>query len=76
MPCWSAWYRNGEKRRADFCWVGLQPSGLVLPKPSTQTISLRLPEHLLDRVKAAVNAPDVPYPSQIKVWQQEKVITG
>jgi uncharacterized DUF497 family protein/predicted DNA binding CopG/RHH family protein len=47
----------------------------VLPnlKPSTQTISQRLPKHLLDAIKAAANARDVPYQSLIKVWLQEKV---
>ena len=41
-------------------------------KPSTRTISLRLPEHLLNARKAAANARDVPYQSLIKVWLQEK----
>jgi predicted DNA binding CopG/RHH family protein len=47
----------------------------VLPnlKPTTNTISLRLPQHLLDAIKAAANARDVPYQSLIKVWLQEKV---
>ena len=47
----------------------------VLPnlKPSTKTISLRLPQHLLDSIKAAANARDVPYQSLIKVWLQEKL---
>lgn len=47
----------------------------VLPnlKPTTRTISLRLPQHLLDSIKAAANARDVPYQSLIKVWLQEKV---
>lgn len=37
-------------------------------------ISLRrLPQQLLDAVKAAANARDVPYQSLIKVWLQEKV---
>lgn len=47
----------------------------VLPnlKPTTKTISLRLPQHLLDSIKAAANARDVPYQSLIKVWLQEKV---
>ena len=42
-------------------------------KPSTQSISLRLPLHTLDRIKAAANARDVPYQSLIKVWLAEKV---
>jgi predicted DNA binding CopG/RHH family protein len=42
-------------------------------KPSTKTISLRLPQHLLDEIKVAANARDVPYQSLIKVWLQEKL---
>ncbi|MBI3150417.1 MAG: BrnA antitoxin family protein [Betaproteobacteria bacterium] len=47
----------------------------VLPnlKPTTRTISLRLPQHLLDAIKAAANARDVPYQSLIKIWLQEKL---
>jgi len=52
-----------------------QAKATVLPnlKPTTQTISLRLPLHLLETIKAAANARDVPYQSLIKVWLQEKV---
>jgi len=48
---------------------------IVLPnlKPTTKTISLRLPQHLLDSIKAAANSRDVPYQSLIKVWLQEKL---
>ena len=48
---------------------------LTMPnlKPTTRTISLRLPLHLLDSIKVAANARDVPYQSLIKVWLQEKV---
>lgn len=42
-------------------------------KPTTKTISLRLPQHLLDSIKNAANARDVPYQSLIKVWLQEKL---
>ena len=47
----------------------------VLPKlkSTTQTISLRLPQHLLDSIKSAANARDVPYQSLIKVWLNEKL---
>ncbi len=41
-------------------------------KPTTKTISLRLPQHLLDAIKTAANARDVPYQSLIKIWLQEK----
>lgn len=42
-------------------------------KPSTQTISLRLPTPLLERIKIEANKRDVPYQSLIKVWLKEKV---
>ena len=48
---------------------------VVLPnlKPTTKTISLRLPQHLLDSIKSAAHSRDVPYQSLIKVWLQEKL---
>lgn len=42
-------------------------------KPSTRSISLRLPVHTIERLKAAANARDVPYQSLIKVWLEEKL---
>lgn len=42
-------------------------------KPSTKSISLRLPIDLLERLKVAANQRDVPYQSLIKVWLAEKV---
>ncbi|MGQ0742219.1 MAG: BrnA antitoxin family protein [Alphaproteobacteria bacterium] len=41
-------------------------------KPSTQSISLRLPVSLLERIKMAANKRDVPYQSLIKTWLSEK----
>lgn len=37
-------------------------------KPSTKTISLRLPESLLDSIKIEANKRDMPYQSLIKAW--------
>ena len=42
-------------------------------KPSTRTISLRLPEFLLDELKSLANKRDVPYQSLLKVLLAEKV---
>lgn len=42
-------------------------------KPTTKTISLRLPQHLLNSIKSAAHSRDVPYQSLIKVWLQEKL---
>lgn len=54
-------------------WSKAQKVTLPNLKPTTKTISLRLPQHLLDSLKAAANARDVPYQSLIKVWLQEKL---
>jgi len=42
-------------------------------KPSTQTISLRLPESLLVDIKVLANRQDIPYQSYIKVLLSEKI---
>lgn len=54
-------------------WSQAQKVTLANLKPTTKTISLRLPQHLLDSIKTAANARDVPYQSLIKVWLQEKL---
>ncbi len=45
-------------------------------KPSTKTISLRLPETLLDRIKIEANKRDMPYQSLIKVWLMGDIDQG
>jgi predicted DNA binding CopG/RHH family protein len=42
-------------------------------KPSTISISLRLPLFLLERIKIAAKKRDVPYQSLIKTWLAEKI---
>ena len=65
------WERHDSSEYLDWS----QAHQVVMPnlKPTTRTISLRLPQHLLDSIKAAANARDVPYQSLIKVWLQEKL---
>jgi len=48
---------------------------VVFPKlrPSTRTISLRLPESMLNEIKLLANKRDVPYQSLIKVFLQERI---
>ena len=41
-------------------------------QPSTKTISLRLPENLLDSIRVQAHRLDVPYQSLMKVWLAEK----
>jgi predicted DNA binding CopG/RHH family protein len=49
--------------------------GVVLPKlkPSTKTISLRLPELMLNELRLLANKRDVPYQSLIKMFLKERI---
>lgn len=42
-------------------------------KPSTRTISLRLPEALLENLKMLANKRDVPYQSLLKIFLAERI---
>ena len=42
-------------------------------KPSTRTISVRLPESMLDDLKMLANKKDVPYQSLLKVFLSERI---
>ena len=42
-------------------------------KPSTKTISLRLPESLLAAIKTLANKKDVPYQSLMKVFLSDRL---
>lgn len=42
-------------------------------KPSTRSISLRLPESLLDALRQMANERDVPYQSLIKMILQDRI---
>ena len=48
---------------------------IVLPrlKPSTKTISLRLPELMLNELRVIANKRDVPYQSLIKMFLKERI---
>ncbi len=54
-------------------WKQALPVLLPNLKPSTKTISLRLPEALLERIKIEANKRDMPYQSLIKVWLSEDI---
>lgn len=42
-------------------------------KPSLRTISLRLPESMLNDLRIIANKMDVPYQSLIKIFLQERI---
>lgn len=54
-------------------WGKAEKARLPNLKPSNTSISLRLPNSLLERIKVAANKRDVPYQSLIKTWLAEKL---
>jgi len=54
-------------------WGKARSVKLPLLKPSTATISLRLPEALLNELKVLANQRDVPYQSLLKIFLAERV---
>jgi predicted DNA binding CopG/RHH family protein len=64
------WEANDSSAHID--WSKAERVRLPNIKPSTVSISLRLPVSLLDSIKIAANKRDVPYQSLIKAWLAEK----
>ena len=63
------WSRNDSTEYVDYS----KASKAFFPnlKPSTKTISIRLPEGLLVRLKLAANKRDIPYQSLLKLYFSE-----
>jgi predicted DNA binding CopG/RHH family protein len=54
-------------------WNRAKPVTFSRLKPSTRTISLRLPEGLLENLKVLANKRDVPYQSLLKIFLAERI---
>jgi len=54
-------------------WSTAKPVTFRHLKPSTKTISIRLPESLLDDLKLLANKRDVPYQSLLKIFLAERI---
>ncbi|MGH9252969.1 MAG: BrnA antitoxin family protein [Vicinamibacterales bacterium] len=54
-------------------WSSARPLRFAALKPSTETISLRLPVGLLADLKALANRQDVPYQSLLKIFLADRV---
>jgi predicted DNA binding CopG/RHH family protein len=65
------WEANDSSEHVD--WSKAERVRLPNLKPSSTSISLRLPNALLERIKVAANKRDVPYQSLIKTWLSEKI---
>jgi predicted DNA binding CopG/RHH family protein len=68
------WEANDSSDYVD--WSRAERVRLPNLRPSTRSISLRLPVSLLERIKIAANKRDVPYQSLIKTWLAEKADIG
>lgn len=75
-------FKNEEEERA--FWAIHDSTGFIdwkkskrtlLPnlKPSVKTISLRLPEAMLEELKLLANKRDVPYQSLVKIFLAERI---
>ena len=67
-----AFWENAESSEY-IDWSSAQCVRLPSLKPSTTTISLRLPDAMLDALKILANERDVPYQSLLKVFLAERL---
>jgi predicted DNA binding CopG/RHH family protein len=68
------WESHDSTDRVD--WSSAERVRLANLRPSTASISLRMPVSLLERIKLAAHKRDVPYQSLIKIWLTEKLDQG
>ena len=75
-------FKNEEEERAFWAkadsseyidWVKAENIAFPKLKPSTKTISLRLPEFILDELKILAHKRDVPYQSLIKMFLKDRI---
>ena len=65
------WAENDSSELLD--WRKAQRVVFPNLKPTTKAISLRLPESMLDELRALANQRDIPYQSLIKVFLRERI---
>ena len=65
------WQEHDSTEYVD--WSGAREVMLPKLKPSTRTISLRLPESMLDALKLMANKRDMPYQSLLKMFLSERL---
>ena len=65
------WAENDSSEFVD--WGKAKKVKFTNLKPSTKTISLRLPEHILDDLKMMARKRDVPYQSLIKIFLKDRL---
>mgnify|MGYP001616928398 CR=1 FL=1 len=77
---------KNEGEEADF-WANLDLSEYLEPsdmksvsfpnlKPTSRSVSIRIPEYLLNRVKEKANEVNIPYQSLIKLYIKKGVLSS
>lgn len=65
------WANNDSTDFVD--WNKAESKVLSKLKPTTKTISLRLSESMLEKIRLVANQRDVPYQSLIKIFLKERL---
>jgi len=65
------WQKHDSSKYLD--WSDAEDTILPKLKPSTRSISLRLPESMIEELKVLANKRDVPYQSLLKIFISEKI---
>ncbi len=65
------WQKHDSSEYID--WSDAEYTVLPKLKPSTRSISLRLPESMIEELKVLANKRDVPYQSLLKIFISEKI---
>ena len=65
------WQNNDSSEYRD--WSDAEEVVFSRLKPSTKTISIRLPESMIEELKLLANKRDVPYQSLLKIFLSERI---
>jgi len=65
------WSKNDSSEYVD--WDVSEKVAFSNLKPTTKTISLRLPEYFIDELKVLAHKKDVPYQSLIKIFLKDRI---
>ena len=65
------WLNNDSSEYID--WSDAEEAVFSRLKPTTKTISIRLPESMIEELKLLANKRDVPYQSLLKIFLSERI---
>ena len=65
------WQQNDSSEYID--WSDAEKTVMPKLKPSTRSISIRLPESMIEELKVLANKRDVPYQSLLKIFISERI---